>query len=131
MPDIPLSSLGALVIKSGTQEFVLQEIVTITHGQAPKEILRRNQSRIGKVMANMDASKSLDKVAAEVRETVKGIELPANYSITVTGEEEKRQESMNSLLFALMLSVVLVYICLLYTSPSPRDLSTSRMPSSA
>lgn len=39
-------------------------------------------------MANMDASKSLDKVAAEVRETVKGIELPANYSITVTGEEE-------------------------------------------
>ena len=25
----------------------------------------------------------------------------------------------------------LSYICLLYTSPSPRDLSTSRMPSSA
>ena len=24
-----------------------------------------------------------------------------------------------------------VYFCLLYTSPSPRDLSTSRMPSSA
>ena len=24
-----------------------------------------------------------------------------------------------------------VYLCLLYTSPSPRDLSTSRMPSSA
>ena len=26
---------------------------------------------------------------------------------------------------------IMVYICLLYTSPSPRDLSTSRMPSSA
>ena len=25
----------------------------------------------------------------------------------------------------------MAYICLLYTSPSPRDLSTSRMPSSA
>ena len=25
----------------------------------------------------------------------------------------------------------IIYICLLYTSPSPRDLSTSRMPSSA
>ena len=24
-----------------------------------------------------------------------------------------------------------IYLCLLYTSPSPRDLSTSRMPSSA
>ena len=27
--------------------------------------------------------------------------------------------------------VGIIYICLLYTSPSPRDLSTSRMPSSA
>ena len=26
---------------------------------------------------------------------------------------------------------VMLWICLLYTSPSPRDLSTSRMPSSA
>ena len=26
---------------------------------------------------------------------------------------------------------VILYVCLLYTSPSPRDLSTSRMPSSA
>lgn len=110
VPDIPLSSLGSLVIKSGTQEFLLQEVATITHGQAPKEILRRNQSRIGKVMANMESGRSLDKVASEVRQTMKGIELPANYTITVTGEEEKRQESMNSLLFALLLSVVLVYM---------------------
>ena len=29
------------------------------------------------------------------------------------------------------LSVMLLPFCLLYTSPSPRDLSTSRMPSSA
>ena len=27
--------------------------------------------------------------------------------------------------------VIVIYDCLLYTSPSPRDLSTSRMPSSA
>ena len=27
--------------------------------------------------------------------------------------------------------IVTLYSCLLYTSPSPRDLSTSRMPSSA
>ena len=32
---------------------------------------------------------------------------------------------------AAMAAVKQVQICLLYTSPSPRDLSTSRMPSSA
>lgn len=110
VPDIPLSALGSLVIKSGTQEFLLQEIATLTHSQAPKEILRRDQSRIGKIMANMDTNHSLDKVAEEVRQTIQSIDLPDNYTLTVTGEEEKRQESMNSLLFALMLSVVLVYM---------------------
>ena len=30
-----------------------------------------------------------------------------------------------------IIEALLRYICLLYTSPSPRDLSTSRMPSSA
>ena len=29
------------------------------------------------------------------------------------------------------IAIILVIVCLLYTSPSPRDLSTSRMPSSA
>lgn len=111
-PDIPLAALGDLVIKNGEQEFRLREIATFGESQAPKEIYRRGQNRISRVMANMDAGKSLDKVAEEIRQTVKGIELPANYSITVTGEEEKRQESMNSLLFALALSVILVYMVL-------------------
>ena len=111
-PDIPLGALGDLVIKNGEQEFRLREIATFGESQAPKEIYRRNQNRISRVMANMDAGKSLDKVAEDIRQAVRGIELPANYSITVTGEEEKRQESMNSLLFALALSVILVYMVL-------------------
>lgn len=51
-------------------------------------------------------------MADEIRFAVKDIDLPANYLITVTGEEEMRQESMNSLMFALALSVILVYMVL-------------------
>ena len=42
-------------------------------------------------------------------------------------------ESMQALShpWVLIAAGVLFLICLLYTSPSPRDLSTSRMPSSA
>ena len=112
VPDIPLGALGDLVIRNGEQQFRLREIATLEESQAPKEIYRRNQNRISKVMANMDTGKSLDKLAEEIRRSVKDIELPNNYSITVTGEEEKRQESMNSLLFALALSVILVYMVL-------------------
>ena len=112
LPDVTFNSLGSLVIKSGAREFRLQEIAGITQAQAPKEIFRRNQNRIGKVMANMETDRSLDRMAQEIRQKTADIDLPANYSITVTGEEEKRQESMRSLMFALALSIVLVYMVL-------------------
>jgi HAE1 family hydrophobic/amphiphilic exporter-1 len=110
LPDIALNQLNNIIIKNGEKEFRLQEIATIEHTQAPKEIFRRNQNRISKVMANIEAGKSLDKTAREVRQVLKDIDLPPNYSITVTGEEEKRQEAMHSLLFALLLSILLVYM---------------------
>lgn len=112
VPDITLHDLGGIVIRSDEKEFRLQEIATITHSQAPKEIFRRGQNRISKVTANLDAGYSLDRVADNIRFAMKDIDLPANYSITVTGEEEKRQESMDSLMFALALSVILVYMVL-------------------
>ena len=45
---------------------------------------------------------------------------------------EKGQEAVNGILeLAQESDSARAYDCLLYTSPSPRDLSTSRMPSSA
>jgi HAE1 family hydrophobic/amphiphilic exporter-1 len=112
VPDITVNELQNLVIKNGNQEYRLREIASITSSRAPKEIFRRNQSRINKILADKDAAQSLDKVARQIRQSVGDIDLPANYSIAVTGEEEKRQESMNSLMFALLLSVILVYMVL-------------------
>ena len=112
VPDMTSRELGELLIRSGTQEFRLNEIATITRSQAPKEIYRRNQSRLNKIVADLEAGRSLDRVAREIRAAVADIELPVSYAITVTGEEERRAESMESLLFALLLSVVLVYMVL-------------------
>ncbi|WP_106829756.1 efflux RND transporter permease subunit [Parabacteroides pacaensis] len=112
VPEVNLSQLGSLVVKNGEQEFQLREIAEITPSIAPKEIFRRNQSRISKILANLDPDKSLDKVANDIRTAVKDVELPPNYTITVTGEEEQRQESMHSLMFALVLSIILVYMVL-------------------
>jgi HAE1 family hydrophobic/amphiphilic exporter-1 len=112
VPDITANELGNLLITSGNQEFRLAEIATITSSRAPKEVFRRNQVRVNKILADMDSERSLDKVAQEIRTAVADIDLPTNYSITVTGQEEKRAESMESLIFALLLSVVLVYMVL-------------------
>ncbi len=110
LPEITLAQLNNMVITSGEQNFRLIELVDIKQDVAPKEIYRRNQSRIAKVTANLEDGYSLSQVANVIRETLKDIDLPANYSITVTGEEEKRQESMGGLILALSLSIILVYM---------------------
>ena len=68
---------------------------------------------------------------------VEGLKLEINFSNTdfieiKTHEEinfpiENMEESFEPLLFGIDMNIT----CLLYTSPSPRDLCTSRMPSSA
>ena len=112
IPDITVRDLQDRVIRSGNQEFLLREVANIESTRAPKEIFRRNQSRINRIYADKDLDKSLDKVAQQIRQATSDIVLPLNYSITVTGEEEQRQESLNSLLWALCLSIVLVYMVL-------------------
>lgn len=110
VPEITLAQLNDMIITSGELKFRLSELVSIRQDVAPKEIYRRNQNRIAKVTANLADERSLSEMATVIRESMEDIELPANYSITVTGEEEKRQESMGGLILALVLSVVLVYM---------------------
>ncbi|MDO9614835.1 MAG: efflux RND transporter permease subunit [Bacteroidota bacterium] len=112
LPDKGLADLSDMTIKNGTQVIRINEIAEIREGQSPKEIFRRNQTRIGKITGYMDKDIALDKMVAKVNQAISGIPLPTEYKIKITGEEEKRQESMDALSFAMMLSIVLVFMVL-------------------
>ena len=83
---------------------------TLSYSVSPKEIFRRNQTRIGKVTAQMAQNAALDQVSNKIINATSDIKLRPDYSIKVTGEEEKRQDSMKNLGFALLLSIILVYM---------------------
>lgn len=110
VPEKGLSEISNLTINSGNQVFRLSEIADITFGVSPREILRKNQNRTGRITAQIGNGSALNQIAREIRNETASIELLPNYRILVTGEEEKRQESMGSLGFALILSVILVYM---------------------
>ncbi len=112
MPETQLPEIGNMTIKSGTQVYRLTEIAEIRQGFSPREIFRRDQNRIGKITAQMEPGVALAQVAGKIREATGDIPLQPNYSVKVTGDEEKRQESMKNLGFALILSVILVYMVL-------------------
>lgn len=112
LPDKGLVDLNDLKITGNGQDFYVNELAQIQMGYSPKEIIRRNQSRIGQITAQLDKDMPLDKAVKNIKEAIADIDLPLNYKINISGEEAKRQESMDSLGFALLLSIVLVFMVL-------------------
>ena len=110
LPEISLSEFKGITLKSGEKDVPLYEVAMIKRSVSPKQLLRNNQNRIGTVTADVNRTVAFDKVIDKVRAKLKGVTPPAEYNITVTGEEQKRQDAMSSLGFALLLSVVLVYM---------------------
>ncbi|TKG92322.1 efflux RND transporter permease subunit [Puteibacter caeruleilacunae] len=112
LPEKGLVEFGDLVLESGGQVIRVDEVAEIVHSVSPKEIYRNNQNRVGKIYAQKDKAVALQHISSKIEEQLSKISLPNNYKIKITGEEEKRQESMANLSFAILLSIVLVYMVL-------------------
>ena len=110
LPELSLSEFNSITLKNGNNNVPLYELATIKKSTSPKQLFRRNQNRIGKVMADIDRSVPFDQAVESVREQIATLDIPQEYQISIVGEEQKRQEAMSSLSFALVLSIILVYM---------------------
>ena len=112
LEDLSLRELETLTIEVNNSEVLLREIAEIRIGNSPREILHNNQNRIIKITADLDRDKPLDKMAGIISTRLQNVEFPPEHSYRISGEEAMRQESMSSLGFALLLSLILVYMVL-------------------
>jgi HAE1 family hydrophobic/amphiphilic exporter-1 len=107
-----VSQLKDLMITAGNVRVPLSELARINTVESPREITRRNQTRTCYVYGMVKTGMAFDRVVKEAETSLKSIALPAEYKITFAGEEMKRRESMSNLSFALILSLVLVFMVL-------------------
>src|SRR6056297_204873 len=110
LPDMSLSQFNSITLKSGENDVPLYELAYIKQTASPKQLLRRNQNRIGKIQADVDPALAFDQIVTNAQEQIKEVELPPEYEVTIVGEEQKRKEALAGLSFALILSIVLVYM---------------------
>ena len=110
LPDMSLSEFNSITLKSGENDVPLYELAHIKQTASPKQLLRRNQNRIGKIQADVDPAFAFDQIVTNAQEQIKEVELPPEYEVTIVGEEQKRKEALAGLSFALILSIVLVYM---------------------
>jgi HAE1 family hydrophobic/amphiphilic exporter-1 len=110
--DLSLLQLRDLMITAGSVKVPLSELAEIKTKISPREITRRNQSRTCYVYAMVNIKSAFDQVVKTSETSLKEIALPVNYKMEFTGEELKRKESVSNLTFALILSLVLVFMVL-------------------
>lgn len=112
VPEVTLAGLQNIKIKSGQQEFPLSEIANIDVAYASNSIHRRNQTRTVSVGARVNPNEPYDQVVKSIQTSLSKLSVPPQYKIRVAGQEIRRQESVDNLTFALILSIVLVYMVL-------------------
>ncbi len=108
--DITLKELEMLTVEVNNTEILLREVADIKMGFSPREILHNNQNRVVDISADLDSDLPLDQVAASIDARLDKVDFPPKYSYKITGEEALRKEAMGSLGFALLLSLILVYM---------------------
>ncbi len=87
----------------------LAEVAYLSVGKGPTEIRHLDQQRTIMVSAQL-FRRSLGETFDEVNRLLAGLKVPSGYTAALTGENKQMQESFNSLAFALVLSVLLVYM---------------------
>jgi HAE1 family hydrophobic/amphiphilic exporter-1 len=112
VPEVTLAGLENIKIKSSQREFPLSEIATVSVEYASNAIHRKNQTRAVSIGARVNQDEPYDQVVKSIENALSKLSVPPQYKIKVAGQEIRRQESVKNLTFALILSIILVYMVL-------------------
>ncbi len=87
----------------------LNDVVSLTSGMGPSEVVREDQQRTVKILANR-YKRPLSQIETDVGNTIEKMALPNNYVISLGGNREETAKSVRSLVFALLLAILLIFM---------------------
>jgi HAE1 family hydrophobic/amphiphilic exporter-1 len=114
-----LESIRNLTIKSSKDARPEQKLLIpvsyvadVSPGSGPSKINRFDRQREIRIDANLAAGRQLGDVLADIITRTKALDIPAGYSVGVTGSGEMQAQSFLNIFLALALAVIFVYIVL-------------------
>jgi len=99
---------------------VLRNVVNVGPRSGPVLIERKDQERVVTVSADL-SGRDMGSVLSDIRELLRGLPVPAGFTITFGGDYEEQQKSFRELLFSCALALVLVYMVMACQYESLRD----------
>jgi hydrophobe/amphiphile efflux-1 (HAE1) family protein len=108
----PRTKVKSLFVRNNRGELVaLSDLVTMAEQQSMVSIWRSNRQRSITVYANVAAGKSQQKALQAAQDLAKRI-LPPDYHVVLTGSSQTFTESLQSLLWVMLLGIVVAYMVL-------------------
>ena len=105
-----VDQIGKIIVNPESDKPVpLEAVAEIVLDTGPGEIRRVDQERVALVTANLQYG-DLGTAAEEVQTILNGVPLPSGLTLQLAGQNEEMAMSFQSLKFALLLAVFLVYL---------------------
>lgn len=96
---------------SGGKVVPLENVAEVVRTSAPAQLERKYQQRVVFVTANT-SGRDLGSIASEIEEKISKMKIPEGFSVQLKGTREEQKEAFQTLIFALALAIVLVYMVL-------------------
>ena len=102
------------------QPVVLRNVVQVRPRSGPGRVERKDQERIVIVSANI-TGRDMGSILADIREGLRSIPVPREFSIVFGGDYEEQQKAFRELLLSFVLALMLVYMVMACLYESLRD----------
>jgi len=112
--------LDLTLANSQGQPVVLKNVVSVGPRSGPVLIERKDQERIVTVSADI-SGRGMSSVLSDIRELLRNVPLPRDFSIGFGGDYEEQQKSFRELTLSCVLALVLVYMVMACQYESLRD----------
>ena len=100
--DLPITNADG-------EPVVLRNVVQIIPKRGPVLIERKDQERVVYVAANI-SGRDMGSILADIREGLRNVPVPRDFSILFGGDYEEQQKAFRELMMSFILALVLVYM---------------------
>ncbi|MDH7512017.1 MAG: efflux RND transporter permease subunit [Clostridiales bacterium] len=102
------------------QAVSLRNVVDTRPRRGPMRIERRDRERVLTISAEI-AGRDLGSIIGDIREGLRTVPIPRDFSVAFTGDYEERQKAFRELLVSIILAILLVYMIMAMLYESVRD----------
>jgi HAE1 family hydrophobic/amphiphilic exporter-1 len=112
--------LDLTVTNSDGQQISLRNVINARPMRGPQQIERRDRERIITISGEL-AGRDMGSVIRDIRQGLKRVPVPRDFTIGFTGDYEEQQKAFRELLISILLALFLVYMVMAMLYESLRD----------